>query len=128
MLNILVVDDDEAISTMLIDMVNCLGSKGTKTGRIETAVEMFYNQQSEENHFDAIIMDLNLDGLNRAEDWVQRFQGCIYPPHLILITGSGDDKVAKNHIRYGFSHVLAKPFSYKMLAGILDELSISDSS
>lgn len=113
---ILVVDDEASIRTMLLHFLEqaCFEVRTCQDG--QTALQAFATE-----HFDAILLDLYMPGVNGLElAAIMRQQNPTIPVALMTAMASALDP--EDAIRAGISHVFAKPFNLRELANWLPSI------
>ncbi len=119
---ILVMDDEEAIRTLMNHIINRLGHDVETSSDGKQAIEIYTKSMESEKPFDAVILDLtNQFGMGGQETMGKLLQ---IDPDVkgIIITGYCDDPVVKNYRAYGFSGVLTKPVIRDELSRVLNEV------
>lgn len=109
---ILIVDDEEVITTMLRQQLGKLGFKITVKNNGQAALDEFTKNQ---NHFDMLITDQRMPGLN-GDELVLAVKKIAKHIKIIMITGYSekvDNAFAKE---LGISELVLKPFDPKEFA------------
>lgn len=121
--HILIAEDQEMNAEVLADLLELEGMtcEWAKNGQL--AVEMFL--QSEEGHFDAILMDMRMpvmDGLTAAMEIrkLERPDARTIP--IIALTANAFEEDVKQCLQAGMNAHLAKPVSIELLKDKLAEL------
>ncbi len=103
---ILVVDDDDALRTLLIDYLAGHGLSATGVGTATEAVQAVAN-----NTYSLVLLDLGLpdgDGIDLARRW--RAQ---YPMSIICLTGRLEEADRVMGLELGADDYITKPFSLR---------------
>lgn len=116
---ILIMDDQEAILTVMSEILQDLGY------RVDTAVEggqalkMYEMSMREGDRYDAVIMDLTVPGGMGGKETISELRRL--DPHAVAIVSSGysNDPVMANYKEHGFSDVIPKPYTIEQLSNVL---------
>ena len=108
--NVLVVDDDAGMSTMLQSRLTVRGFAVTTRWSADDALDVVQNEE-----IDVVVTDVNMKGMNGVELCKRLLEN---RPHLpvILITAFGSLETAIQAIRAGAYDFLPKPFEIDQLA------------
>ena len=122
-LHVLIAEDQEMNAEVLVDLLEMeeMTSEWAKDGQV--AVEMF--SQSEENHFDAILMDMRMpvmDGLaaTRAIRKLDRPDAKTIP--IIALTANAFEEDVRQCLEAGMNEHLSKPIDIDVLVLTLGKL------
>lgn len=114
--NILAVDDEEAIRSMLSDLLTDLGHQVTVAVDGQDALDILKEQQ-----FDLIISDLLMPRLNGIE--LLHAARRIYPQcPVVIITGAPSVDTVVKLISLGAADYIIKPFSLEMMAATVTKV------
>jgi two-component system phosphate regulon response regulator PhoB len=110
-LNILVVEDEEAIRTMLLLVLEQAGFTAHAAGDVKTAQAIL-----DRTHVDLILLDWMLPGISGAE-WARRLrkEAAYRELPIILLTARGEEEDKVRGFDVGVDDYLTKPFSPKEL-------------
>ncbi|MDH3999153.1 MAG: response regulator [Desulfuromonadales bacterium] len=112
---ILIVDDSPLMLTMLKDI---LAPTGHTVTAVESGVEAC--KQIETKHFDLLITDLNMPGIDGIELVRRARQRPEYQAvPIIIMTGENDQKRINEAMNLGISTFLEKPFKGSQLKMML---------
>jgi len=112
--HLLLVDDEDALRTVVAERLTDAGFKVTEASSGEQALE-----NSNGLAFDVIVSDLRLPGIDGREVLaaaLQRYPGIIG----IVVTGYGTVKDAVDAIKRGASDFISKPFQFEELLHVLE--------
>lgn len=111
---VLIVDDDDAVRTLLYEVVTGKGYRAIEAESGEQALE-----ELEQHVFDLIFLDLMLPGLSGV-DVLRKVKGSNNEPIVTIITGYGDTTIAMEAARMGPMFFIRKPFDVNDILSILD--------
>ncbi|RMD84099.1 MAG: sigma-54-dependent Fis family transcriptional regulator [Candidatus Dadabacteria bacterium] len=103
-LSVLVIEDDETLRETLEEALSYEGYNVTSLAKGEDGLSLL-----EKTHFDIVLCDLKLPGINGME-FIDLSRELNTEPTIILMTAYGDKKTAINALRRGAYDYLAKPF------------------
>ncbi len=112
---ILVMDDDELILDVISQLLKRLGYEVILASNGNQAMEIFKTAKACEKKIDIALLDYDIkNGLGGIATMEQLIKT---DPYIkgILVTGHSDNSEIKRYQDYGFSDMLAKPFSIKQL-------------
>lgn len=110
---VLIVDDDEAVRTLLYEVVSSQGYRATAVESGERALE-----ELKEHEFDLIFMDLVLPGLSGVEV-LRQVKSSERQPVVTIITGYGGTPIAMEAMSLGPTFFIRKPFEVNDILSIL---------
>ena len=110
---VLVVDDDEAIRTMLGRHLRNLGYEVDSAQDMAQALEHI-----ERRFFDLVLTDVRMPGPDGLEllDWIATHRG---DTAVVMLSGSGDIKLAVRAMQGGALDYIVKPFDLAEVAGTI---------
>jgi two-component system cell cycle sensor histidine kinase/response regulator CckA len=119
---ILVMDDDEAIRSMAHSMLQTLGYEVWVTKRGEEALEMYKGAKETKLPFDAVILDLTVQGGKGGKQTLKELLA--YDPDVTAIVSSGysNDLVLSRYQEFGFKGSVSKPYRIQELSNTLDSI------
>ena len=114
--NILIIEDDIAISTTMYMILKEVGYNITTASDGLTALEIF-----KENSFDIILLDLIMKPINGIETYkeIKKINPGI---KTIMITGHVDKNQINEAKKEGINRIIFKPFDFDKLISIIEEL------
>jgi PAS domain S-box-containing protein len=120
---ILIMDDDEIIRKMLKNMLNLAGYEVETTADGAEAIVKYRQAATGGNPFDAVIMDLTIPGGMGGKEAIQELLA--FDPNAAVVVSSGyaTDPIMSEYKKYGFSAVIAKPYSIKQLQQTISNLT-----
>lgn len=112
---ILIVEDNITafkVSKMFFEMKEC-EVEHAETG--EQALELFVKHAHEENHYDAICMDIGLPKMSGTEACIAireyEAKNHLDPVPIVAVTGNNSSEETKRYMAAGMQHALDKPFT-----------------
>jgi two-component system NtrC family response regulator len=105
MADVLIIDDDSSVGSMLSRMVNHIGHNAVH--RLTLAEGIL---EASSKSYDVVFLDVRLPDGNGLEQ-LPRIRDAKLPPEVIIITGAGDPDGAELAIRNGAWDYLQKPLS-----------------
>ena len=114
--NVLIVDDDEAVRQLFCDMIALLGFKPVPVADGITAL-----QQLKTDSFSLVVLDMRIPEMNGLETYkgIRQFDNSV---PVVLTTGYGMDKNVKEALSRGALLCLEKPFSVSRAMSTLREI------
>lgn len=109
MLSLLVVDDDKDLAEALLELLELYGHRVDVAFTGEAGIEA-----ASRCHYDAILMDISLPGLNGVES-LQRIRQSNPKMRCLLMTGYSADEIARQGIEAGALEILTKPLDPESL-------------
>lgn|GEM_PF-426237 len=119
---VLVMDDEESVLDVASTMLEALGFEveccydGAKT------IETYQQARMIESPFIALIMDLTIPGGMGGEETIRHLKKLDPEVKAIVSSGYSNDPVMSDFKKYGFSGILAKPYTIEELANVLEEV------
>ncbi len=107
---ILVMDDDDAVRTVVAQILKSYGFEVVCTSSGTETVQIYKRAFAERIPYDAVIMDLTVPGGMGGKEVVKILKE--FDPLLkaIVTSGYSNDPIMANFKEYGFCGVIAKPF------------------
>jgi len=119
---VLVMDDEEMIRNVTGQMLARLGYDVELVTNGAEAISTFKRAKASGNAFDAVIMDLTVPGGMGGKEAITHLAAIEPDVKAIVSSGYADDPVMAEFRHYGFSGVVAKPFTIRDLGRALHEL------
>ena len=116
---ILVIDDNEAASIVLIDLLEHMGLEVMAAASGEAALECIEQQADIGKPFELLLIDWQLSGIDGVET-ARRIKELKLPaPHMVMVTGYDTDSLLPLAAAVGIEQVLLKPVNPATLAEAL---------
>jgi CheY-like chemotaxis protein len=120
---ILAMDDEEMIRGLLQQILPRMGYTVEVASDGHEAIELYRQAMDAGEPFDAVILDLTVPGAMGGKETIDRLRQMDATVKAIVSSGYSNDPIMSDYQKYGFSSVVAKPFSLqalgKALAGLL---------
>jgi CheY-like chemotaxis protein len=113
--NVLIMDDDEIIRKMLKNMLNLAGYEVAAAADGAEALEIYKQAMDSKNPFSAVIMDLTVPGGMGGKEAITKLLDIDPAACVIVSSGYATDPIMSEYKKYGFSAVIAKPYSISQL-------------
>jgi two-component system, cell cycle sensor histidine kinase and response regulator CckA len=119
---ILVMDDEQMLQRLLEQMLDRLGYEAAVTGCGEEALLAYFNARKSGRPFDAVILDLTVQGGMGGKETLQALREMDRSIKAIVSSGYAGDPVMADCLNWGFCAVIPKPYRMRDLGRILDEV------
>ena len=112
---ILVMDDEESVSRLVVHMLKPCGYAVATAPNAHQALALYKQAKEAEAPFDAVIIDLTIPGEPGGKELIKDLLAL--DPHVRAIVSSGyaGDPVMANPAAYGFKGTVAKPYTARTL-------------
>jgi PAS domain S-box-containing protein len=107
---ILVMDDDDAVRTVVSQILRGYGYKVSCLASSGETIDAFKEALQQGEPFDVVIMDLTIPGGMGGKETVKLLQEIDPGVRAIVTSGYSNDPIMSDFREYGFSGVIAKPF------------------
>jgi CheY-like chemotaxis protein len=119
---ILFMDDDDAVRSVAIRVIDRLGYEVEGVVKGEDALALYKSRKSDGLRIDAVLLDMNIkNGLGGLETLVA-LREIDADLKAILASGYPAEWVTGNHPEHGFDELISKPFSMADLKVCLAKL------
>lgn len=119
---ILVMDDEKMVIKITGHILNRLGYDASFSKDGAQAIKMYKKAMESGNPFDAVILDLTIRGGMGGKEAIKRLTEIDPNIKAIVSSGYSDSPVVTDYKKYGFSGVVAKPYSINKLSEKLNEV------
>lgn len=120
--NILVMDDEEMIRTVVADILEYLGYKVCCCADGMEAIRLYQEALERGERFDAVVMDLTIPGGMGGKEAATEILRMDPQAKMIVSSGYSDDPIVASYREYGFSAAVVKPYAATKLAQSLDKV------
>ncbi|WP_163340403.1 ATP-binding protein [Desulfopila sp. IMCC35008] len=119
---ILLMDDDEIICEVATAILSRLGYVVDSVADGETLVARYAASRSEGQAYDAVIMDLTIQGGMGGEEAVKKLLQINPKVQAIASSGYADSPIMSDCLQYGFAAILQKPYKVEEMASVLRQV------
>jgi len=115
-LNILVMDDEEIVLSVLEEMLKALGHKVKTARNGEEAIDLYKRER-----FDLVILDLTVPAGMGGKETMERLLEIDPNVKAIVSSGYSNDPIMSEYEKHGFKAVIAKPYGIEELKEAIDK-------
>jgi CheY-like chemotaxis protein len=108
---ILVMDDEEAIRDLLSDMLTTLGYESVCTRNGAEAIAAYQHARAAGEPFLAAILDITIPGGMGGKETMASLRALDPQVKAVISSGYAQDPIMADFTQYGFSAVVAKPYT-----------------
>ncbi len=119
---ILLMDDEPIVRDMAGEMLALLGYDVVVSRDGQEAVGLYESALLSDDPFDAVVMDLTVPGAMGGIEAVARLRAVDPEVRAIVSSGYCNDPAMGEFEKYGFSGVLAKPYTTAQMCTVLDSV------
>ena len=119
---ILVMDDEEALCSVIARMLNPLGYSVAVSPGGREALAIYKQAMDAGMSFDVVVMDLTIPGGMGGKDAVKALLAVDPRARVIVSSGYADDPVMASYAEYGFKGLLVKPYTQNELKAVLEQV------
>ncbi|MDD3148645.1 MAG: ATP-binding protein [Candidatus Riflebacteria bacterium] len=123
--HILVLDDEEALRTLLTKILQKMGHRVETVAEGAEAVKLYQQAGKIGEPFDIVIMDLTIPGGMGGKEAVKEILKIDPAAKCIVSSGYSTDPVMANPLQYGFKGVVEKPYAQARLKELLQSLLVN---
>ena len=126
--NVLVMDDDEAIRTVVKELLTCLGYEVTGAEDGAECIELYKAAMDTGKPFSAVIIDLTVPGGMGGKEAIEKLIEIDPEIKAIVSSGYSTDPIMSDYRHYGFKGIVAKPYNALELSRAVHKLLDEKSS
>ena len=119
---ILVMDDDEILRDAISRILVHFGNEVEDAGDGTEAIEKYKKAKDNDRPFDVVIMDLTIQGGLGGKETIRKMLEMDSNAKVIVSSGYSDDPVLSDFRKYGFVGATPKPYNYKELLKLLNNV------
>ncbi|HHL39249.1 MAG TPA: response regulator [Deltaproteobacteria bacterium] len=116
---ILVMEDEEAVCTLLDEMLSPFGHDVVFARNGDEALRRYDEALRRNEPFDAVLMDLTIVGGMDGREAIKRLREMDPNVKAIVSSGQIDDPIMSDYKKHGFCYALAKPYTVAELRNAL---------
>lgn len=120
--SVLFMDDEKILREVVAEMIRYLGYTVSCARDGQEAIELYVKARESGDPFCAVIMDLTIAGGMGGQEAIGILMQIDPEVKAIVASGYSNDPVMSNCRDYGFTAVLAKPFSIEELGRVLQSV------
>lgn len=120
--NILVMDDDKVIRTLVGEMLAILGYDYAVAHCGDDAVTLFRQAHERYKPFNAVVLDLTIRGGMGGKETLQKMLDIDPKVKAIVASGYSSDSLLSEYSQFGFKAIIAKPFRLEELSKVLHDV------
>ena len=125
---LLVMDDEEALRTLLERSLTELGYEVQSAGDGTEAIALYESAKASGRDFDAVLLDLTISGGMGGVETAARLRELNPAIKLIVSSGYSDASIMSNFREYGFDDVMPKPWKVAKIGEVFRRVLVSDSA
>lgn len=118
---VLLMDDDAAVSEVASDMLQTLGYTTTTAIHGQDAIDRVAAAEAAGTPYDLVILDLTVPGGMGGKETVPHLRALNPDLAIVVTSGYADNGVLSDYTKYGFDGVLPKPFSIAELRVTIEQ-------
>jgi PAS domain S-box-containing protein len=119
---ILLMDDEEAIRDLAREILTLLGYEVVLAKDGQDAVALYNEAKKSGDPFDAVVMDLTIPGGMGGGEAIRILRETDPEIKAIVSSGYSNDPIMAEYEQFGFSGVVAKPYTINQLSEVLSEV------
>lgn len=116
---ILIMDDDEAILSVLFEVLQHIGYEVVAVSNGIEAITEYENSHRNNNKFDAVILDLTIPGSLGGGEVIEKLLQIDLDVKAIVSSGYSNSLIMRDYEQFGFKAIIKKPFNIKELSEVL---------
>jgi PAS domain S-box-containing protein len=116
---VLIMDDEDIVIDVAVQMIQQIGYEVEAARNGAEAIEAYKNAMKSGKLFNAVILDLHVDGGMGGKDAIREILKMDPNVKAIVSSGYSNDPEMTDFEKYGFSGVVEKPYSIEELKRIL---------
>jgi signal transduction histidine kinase/ActR/RegA family two-component response regulator len=124
---LLVMDDEEALRTLLEGILTRLGYQVQSARDGAEAIALYDAARTSNNPFDAVLLDLTVSGGMGGIEAASKIKELDNSARLIVSSGYSDSPAMADFRSYGFDDVIPKPWSAAELSDVFRRVLVADS-
>ncbi|MCK5707638.1 MAG: PAS domain S-box protein, partial [Candidatus Aureabacteria bacterium] len=118
-LKILIMDDEEDITTMLGDFFKRTGCQIEIASDGKEAIEKYKKAKEIGHKFDAVLLDLTIPGGMGGQETLEELKKHDRDVKAFVMSGYSNDPVMSDYEEYGFKGIIQKPFDLEDVVDVI---------
>lgn len=119
---ILVMEDEEVLREFTSRLLSKLGYDVEVVTEGEEAIELFKKAKESGQPFDAVIMDLTIQGGLGGKETISKLREIDPEIKAILSSGYSNDPLIVDYRKFGFKAIVIKPYTLDKLSRVLSDV------
>jgi PAS domain S-box-containing protein len=119
---VLIMDDDEIVSTVAEDILGVLGYESECARDGNEAIEKYQSALELGKPFSLVIMDLTIPGGMGGKETIERLRQIDSNVRAIVSSGYSNDPIMSEYWKYGFNGVVPKPYKVHELSQTIKQV------
>ena len=115
-------DDEEVMRDTVSQMLCLMGYEVKLASRGEEAIRLYSQARKSGQPFDAVLLDLTIKGGLGGKETVKKLLKIDLGVKAVVVSGYSADPAISDFKSYGFKGAIPKPFTMKLLDGLLKEV------
>ena len=115
-------DDEKDVRDTVGSMLKRLGYDVSYSTDGEEAIDFYTHAMQSKSKYDAVILDLTIPGGMGGKQTISKLRELDPEIKAIVSSGYSNNPVMSDYKSYGFSGILAKPYTLSQLSKVLDDL------
>jgi len=120
--NVLIMDDEKVVRETVGSMLERLGYEVGYSCDGDEVIDCYRTALTSKTKYDAVILDLTIPGGMGGKQAISKLKKIDPEIKAIVSSGYSNNPVMSDYKNYGFSGILAKPYTLKQLSKVLDEI------
>lgn len=120
--NVLIMDDEKVVRETVGSMLKRLGYDVGYSCDGDEVIDCYRAALNSKTKYDAVILDLTIPGGMGGKQAISKLIKIDPEIKAIVSSGYSNNPVMSDYKNYGFSGILAKPYTLKELSKVLDEI------
>jgi two-component system cell cycle sensor histidine kinase/response regulator CckA len=121
--HVAVMDDDEGMQKLAQKLISSLGYSVTVTSNGNDLLKVYAEAMKNGKPFDVVILDLTIKGGMGGQKTIELLRQIDPNVKAIVSSGYSREPIVVNYKEYGFSGALPKPYSFRDLSKLLQEIT-----
>jgi len=116
---ILIMDDEKRVVEVAVEMLNFMGYTAEAAKDGSEAITFYKKARRKNKPFDAVMLDLTIPGGMGGKETMKKLLKIDPGVKAIVSSGYANDPIMADFLNFGFSGVVAKPYTIQKLSEVL---------